>query len=602
MSMDNVAWLNHLEKAVEPEGYGNKLSMYLIALEAWRRGIKVKFYTIDNPENKLLIRYSLEYEGRTHYFESSLGDKLSSEAFDVCEYKDLTKKYLSEAGVKVPEGKVFAKGSDKEQILNYAKTIKYPVVVKPLNENAGKGVFSNVKSEKKLLTIIDHLYSDLSYKYIMIEEYISGEEYRIVTVNGKYSAAVKRIPANIIGNGKYSIKRLIKNKNKSKIENPAISKKRIKLDEEINQILESAGYTEESVLEKDQQLFLRTKSNISAGGDPVDVTEKLPEDIINVAEKATNAIPGLNVAGLDFIIHPETGEYTIIEINTKPMIGLHAFPVQGKARDVIKSIVDLYFPETESAVRSNLYFDFNSKIEPLDNVTVCEVQVHPLKYTGVYETKEFILKLESPNPGLTTEIRLEALKSGIHGYVIKINNYEYRIVAASETREGIEKFKTYLSSESDKFKIEDIDEIDWKYPVNTGFYIYKETVKDLNEKLSRQENEFRFLSSQMKKVEEKLEHEKDDNREKQEELVILKEEEKLLVEKLTQVEEDYVDMTLKLGEIERAYKSSVNLLKQELKSLRSDYDVIWKKYKGTVNSKSWKITKPLRKFNIAKKK
>src|SRR5699024_1898494 len=280
------------------------LSMYLISLEAWRRGIKVNFYTIDNPDNRVLVRYSLEYNDKVHHFESSLGDKLSLEAFDVCEYKDLTKKYLSDAGIKVPEGKVFSKESASNEALNYAQTLSYPVVVKPLDENAGKGVFSNVDSEEYLIDVLNHLHTELNYNHVIIEEFIPGTEYRVLTVDGKVEGAINRLPANIVGNGKDSIKRLIKNKNRSKTGNPAISKKRIKLDKEVTQVIENAGYTEESVLDEGEQLFLRTKSNISAGGDAVYVTDELSDKIRQVAVKASEAIPGLNIAGLDFIIHP----------------------------------------------------------------------------------------------------------------------------------------------------------------------------------------------------------------------------------------------------------------------------------------------------------
>src|SRR5690625_5271014 len=88
-------WLEKLENAVPRSGYGNRLSMYLIALEAWRRGLQVKFYYLDNQDNKMLIRYSLSNVDKEHFFESSMGDKLTRKAISICENKDETKKYLS---------------------------------------------------------------------------------------------------------------------------------------------------------------------------------------------------------------------------------------------------------------------------------------------------------------------------------------------------------------------------------------------------------------------------------------------------------------------------------------------------------------------------
>lgn len=595
MNTENAGWLNHLKEAVPTEGYGNKLSMYLIALEAWRRGIKVNFYTIDNPENKILIRYSLEYQGKKHYFESSLGDKLSPEAFDVCEYKDLTKKYLADAGIKVPRGKVFSTSADEEEYLKFAESLTFPVVVKPVDGNAGTGVFSNLKTGEELLDVINHLREELNYKNMMIEEFIPGDEYRVLTVDGKLTGAVNRIPANITGNGKDSIGSLIKRKNKTKLKNPSLSKKRIVIDREVEHNIEKNGYTLDSILASGEQLFLRKNSNVSTGGDPIEVTDELPEKIIEVAEKAAQAIPGLSIAGLDLIIDPENDEPVIIEVNTKPGIWLHVYPTDGKPKDVVKPIVDFYFPETKELERSNLYFDFNSKIAPLDNITVKEVQVFPLKNTYPLHTGEFNIKLGHPGEGLKTKIRLEALRLGIHGYVKRLESRRYQVIAASESQEQMQEFKDYLSTEADKFNLSELEELEWDKPVNTGFIIKKESIQEISEKLRKEERKNRDLQSQYEGTEETLRHEKEKNMEYLSRL-------EKLQEQLAELNEEKEALTVKLGESERARISSENLLFMKIQELEAEYAKLWKKYKGTVNSTSWKITRPLRKYNPAQKK
>src|SRR5690625_3524598 len=116
------------KNAVPDSGYGNRLSMYLIALEAWRRGINVTFYKRDNIDNKMYIRYNLSNNGKTHFFESSRGDLLTEQAFELCDKKDLTKEKLTEAGVPVPKGKKFGKESTIQEIIYYVENeIGYPV-------------------------------------------------------------------------------------------------------------------------------------------------------------------------------------------------------------------------------------------------------------------------------------------------------------------------------------------------------------------------------------------------------------------------------------------------------------------------------------------
>src|SRR5699024_9163600 len=143
-------WLDHLIHATPVEGYGNRMSMFLISLEAWRRGIDVKFYTIDNPENKLLIRYALSHNGKSVSFNSSLSYQLPEEIYNLCQDKDLTKKRLAEHGIRVPKGEKLTKDTDLVYLSNLATELSYPVVMKPVGENAGKGVFSNITDESML--------------------------------------------------------------------------------------------------------------------------------------------------------------------------------------------------------------------------------------------------------------------------------------------------------------------------------------------------------------------------------------------------------------------------------------------------------------------
>ncbi len=590
-------WLEHLQEAVPPEGYGNKLSMYLIALEAWRRGIKVNFYTIDNPDNKVLVRYSLELDGKVHHFESSLGDKLSKEAFDVCEYKDLTKEYLRDAGVKVPEGRVFSTSEDESVIMEFTKTLSFPVVAKPLDENAGKGVFSNIRSEADLLDIISYLRDDLGFSHIMIEEFIPGTEYRILTVDDKIEGAVNRIPANITGNGKDTIQKLIRIKNKGKTDNPALSKKRIRIDKEVREIIEDQGYTMESVPEEGERLFLRTKSNISAGGDPVEITEELSEEIISTAEKATQAIPGLNIAGLDMIIDPDTGVPTVIEVNTKPMIGLHVFPVEGAPKDVVKPIVDLYFPETKETERSNLYFDFDAKIAPLDNLTVRGVQVHPLKNGGPKLTRKYEVKLGESRSGLAAAIRLEALKLGIHGYVNRTGSDRYEIVAAGESEMVLDKFIQHFSAEDSEFDISEIEEKSWGKPVNTGFIIQKVTVGELEDRLKKEEKKYDTLHEKLEETEKQLLNEEEKTAGLQEKIEELQAEVDEFKRRLEALDKKHIAAVLDLGEKDRALFSLENTMGEKIKALEAEIVQLKKKYRDTVNSKSWKLTRPLRRYN-----
>ena len=121
------SWLPHLENSIPIEARGYSVSMYSIALEGWRRGLTLKF--INKNRRKSEIYYSLAYNGREHLFTVSRGDKVSDEALEICRNKHLTKKYLKKAGIPTPEGEVFKKNIPDNEIINYANTLEYPLVI-----------------------------------------------------------------------------------------------------------------------------------------------------------------------------------------------------------------------------------------------------------------------------------------------------------------------------------------------------------------------------------------------------------------------------------------------------------------------------------------
>src|SRR5690625_1728868 len=373
--MSTTRYLPHLRNAVPQQGYGNRLSMYLIALEAWRRGLNVTFFLEENNYNKMWIRYKISNGEVTHYFNSSLGDKNTKEAYEICENKDKYKKKLNKFNLPTPKGKRFYKNESAEKIINYSTTLNYPVVIKPTNENAGKGVYTNIQTREELLQFIHKVRIELKYDDIIIEEHFEGTEYRFLIIDGKVCGIVNRIPANIVGDGIHTIEQLIKLKNEVKRKNPNESKKQIRFDDEIKRNIEKLNYTLNSVPSDGEQIFLRTKSNVSTDGDAIDVMDEISEDFIFLAEEVAKSVDELPISGLDMIINKEANKATIIETNTTPMIGLHVFPHVGKPRDVVSSIVDFYFPETKNQPKSTLYFDFDTLIAPIKKYIRKEVKL-----------------------------------------------------------------------------------------------------------------------------------------------------------------------------------------------------------------------------------
>lgn len=248
----------------------------------------------------------------------------------------LTKQYLEKGGVNVPIGKSFDSINTEDELLNYAKEIGYPVVLKPIDGKRGQGVFSNIRNEEELRGYIKTIRHDLGYDKVIIEKHYTGEEYRVYVVNNMVAGVIQRFPANITGDGKHTIEELINFKNEVRKKVPNLHTRLIKLDEEVLRHVKTAGYEIKSIPENGKQLILRQKGNLSTGGDSLDYTEEISQTVKNIALATSKAIPDLPQCGVDVLYDKVKDEAVVIEVNSRAGVGGHLFPLSGKARDIPK--------------------------------------------------------------------------------------------------------------------------------------------------------------------------------------------------------------------------------------------------------------------------
>ena len=209
--IDSLNTLPHLTNEIVRSAKKTKLCAFSVAIEGWRRGLTLKWYTKDseqfqdmivfgvNPPGRL---FSLSSEERTHYFFRTRGDKVTNEAVIIGSDKDKTKEYLINNGVPSPIGKMFTTESSVDDIIDtveQTKGLKYPLVVKPVDGSLGMGVVTNIKNRDALRRAVNYVREVLRYEEIIVEKHIQGKEYRIYVVGDKAVAAYNRVPANIIG-------------------------------------------------------------------------------------------------------------------------------------------------------------------------------------------------------------------------------------------------------------------------------------------------------------------------------------------------------------------------------------------------------------------
>lgn len=295
----------------------------------------------------------LKFGDHIEYLRSRCSSKTTSVANYICRHKDISKDFLSLAGLSLAKGKTFMNDQLNRAISYCEKEKLWPIVAKPVSAGNGRSVFVGIKNKKELKKIWGEI-DDKEGKNL-IEECHEGVETRVLVTREKALAAIQRVPANVTGNGKSTIQDLIYEKNldprrKESEDEPIV---KIKIDAAMLLKLESEGLNLSSIVEKDKTVFLRNNSNISTGGDSYDVTDEVHESVKEIALKAINSIPGLLYAGVDILSKdfrkPQTKDsYIVVEINSNPGIDMHHFPYSGKPRNVAKDIVDVIFPETKT--------------------------------------------------------------------------------------------------------------------------------------------------------------------------------------------------------------------------------------------------------------
>ena len=264
---------------------------------------------------------------------------------DIAGNKHATKKLLGDMGVPVPKGYRIRDIKDLESTVN---NVGYPVVIKPLDGNHGKGATVGIKTLDDA-TIAFEKAKEYS-RYVIVEKQLIGEDFRALVVNNRLIAVAERVPAHVVGDGKSSIQALIDKTNDDPRRGYGHENvlTQIDIDNQTQRCIRKAGYELGTVLKKGEKLDLKTTANISTGGTAIDRTDEVHPENVFLFERIAKII-GLDVAGVD-VIAPNVSEPLhsngggIIEVNAAPGFRMHLSPSEGIGRNVAEHVIDMLFP------------------------------------------------------------------------------------------------------------------------------------------------------------------------------------------------------------------------------------------------------------------
>ena len=260
--------------------------------------------------------------------------------------KEGTKRILADAGVPVPRGTVINFLNELEEaILGVGG---YPIVIKPLDGNHGRGITIDIRTIDEAESAYDA--AKLVSRSVIVERFYQGFDHRVLVVNGKVVAVAERMPAHVVGDGESSIEQLIDitNQDPHRGEGHDNVLTRIELDRTSYQLLERQGYTLETVLPNGEICYLRATANLSTGGVAVDRTDDIHPENVWLAQRVSKII-GLDIAGID-IVTPDISrplrevDGVIVEVNAAPGFRMHVSPSRGIPRNVAGAVLDMLFP------------------------------------------------------------------------------------------------------------------------------------------------------------------------------------------------------------------------------------------------------------------
>jgi len=271
-------------------------------------------------------------------------------AVDLAGNKHATKTLLGGMGVPVPKGYEIR---NIEELEGTIEEIGFPVVIKPVDGNHGKGATVGINSIEDA-TIAFEKAKEYSRR-IIVEKQLVGFDYRALVVNNRLIAVAQRVPANVVGDGKSTIQKLIDKTNADPRRGYGHENvlTQIDIDNQTLRCIRKAGYDLETVLPADEILHLKTTANISTGGTAIDCTDEVHPKNIFLFERIARII-GLDVAGVD-VIAPNVSEPLsesgggIIEVNAAPGFRMHLAPSEGIGRNVAEHVIDMLFPPGSEA-------------------------------------------------------------------------------------------------------------------------------------------------------------------------------------------------------------------------------------------------------------
>lgn len=368
-----------------------------IVEEAAKRGIP---YIRLNKQSLVQLGYGVHQKR----IRATIASTTSNIAVDIACDKEETKHLLEAAEIPVPKGTVIRTETGLEEAV--AK-FGYPLVIKPIDGNHGKGNTTNITTWEQALKAFEAAkqYS----RSVIVEKFITGVDFRVLVINYKFICAALRTPASVMGDGVHTIQWLIDETNKDPRRGYGHEKvlTQITIDQFTQKMLDEKGYTLETIPPKDELVLLKPTANLSTGGTSTDVTDEVHPVNIFLAERIAKII-GLDICGIDIMapdlrapIYENGG--AVLEVNAAPGFRMHIEPAEGLPRNVAEPVINMLFPKgSDGRIPIIAVTGTNGKTTTTRlTAHICKTAGRKVGYTtsdGVYIQNQLMMKGDCTGP------------------------------------------------------------------------------------------------------------------------------------------------------------------------------------------------------------
>lgn len=259
--------------------------------------------------------------------------------------KALVYRLLAEEGLPIPRHISFTL-SALSQAVAFLAEVNGDCVVKPANgTGGGEGITTGVRTRRQLARAAT--LAALSSSEMLLEEQITGDNYRLLYLDGVLLDAVQRQPPCVTGDGKSTLRRLVEQANAARLKRGSSrSQVLITIDPDMRHTLARQGLALSSVPPAGQVVPVKTVINQNFGADNVTVTDRLCPSVVEDGARAARCT-GVRLAGIDIITRDpsaplaETGG-VILEVNTTPGFHYHYHKNDGSYPVAVRVLEQLF--------------------------------------------------------------------------------------------------------------------------------------------------------------------------------------------------------------------------------------------------------------------